>query len=121
MIALINALVSIASAILSLVATLIGALVTLLTGGLQTIIGLAVQIIQALINGFNAGAVSIPQGGLTCNTPGTLLYYPCLGFYVLDNTIWQGPVAYLIPIILGTATIRLLMWAMEKIRGVFTA
>lgn len=114
----IEAIQQLATSFLSLVVSLLGLLANFVIAGIGTLVGGAVNMIAALYNGFNSALVSPIPGALTCDQPGTMLYYPCLGMYILDNTAFAGPAAYLLPIALGIVAIRLLLWGLGKIRAV---
>lgn len=119
MMSLLDKVYSLLMAVLGFVQTIITLILSLVGSGVTTLITMASNIITALISGFNAGAVTLGDGALTCNEPGSMLYYPCLGFYVLDNTIFSGPVGYMVPLIIGAVSIDLLMWGLNRIKAIF--
>ncbi len=102
---------------------IIGTLLTIAFTWLATqaslLINMLGSIFTALFTAMNAAAVAVPPGAPMCNTPGTVLFYPCLGFYVLDNTIFSGPVVYIAPIFMGVMSWRTLIWAVHRIKAVF--
>lgn len=119
MMSLLDKVYSLLMAVLGFVQTIITLILSLVGSGVTTLISMASNIITALISGFNGGAVTLGDGALTCNEPGSMLYYPCLGFYVLDNTIFSGPVGYMVPLIIGAVSIDLLMWGLNRIKAIF--
>lgn len=102
---------------------IIGALLTIAFTWLTTQASLLIHmlggIINALYTAINATAIAVPPGAPMCDAPGTVLYYPCLGFYVLDNTIFSGPVIYIVPIFMALMSWRVLMWAVHRVKGTF--
>lgn len=82
------------------------------------LITLVPLIISALVTGFNAAAVPI-SGSPLCGAPGDFLYAPCLGFYILDNTLFSGPAFYLLPLVIGILVFDTFIWALAKFREAF--
>lgn len=80
-----------------------------------TVIGIIIQITVAVVTGINSSASSIPVYAPICDTPGTLLYYPCVGIYILDNTIWAGPLYYIVYLAEAFMIIRTLWWSMNHL------
>lgn len=99
----------------------IGALISLTIKGIGFVIGIIPVLLQGLISGFNAGAQSMSGAMITCDNPSDLWFYPCVGFYVLDNTIFQGPAVYIVPVIIGLWSFETLIWAQEKLRSAFSS
>jgi hypothetical protein len=87
---------------------------------LADLIGLVPLMFEALIGGFS-NSTELVSASPTCHDPGTLLYMPCLGFYILDNTIFQGPAFYLIPVIMGLSTFQTIVWAITKVKEAFSS
>jgi len=94
------------------------------------IFGLGDVIIMSLESGFNTGAPA-PLGGapplgdsppltisqsFSCVNPEGVLYPVCLAFYVLDNTIFQGPGYYIFIVIISIISIDTIVWATNLIR-----
>jgi len=75
---------------------------------------------NALISGYNQSATSTGATAPVCNDTSSMLYGPCLGLYVLDNTIFAGPMFYAIPVALGLVAFNTILWAMQEIRGALT-
>ncbi len=78
-----------------------------------------IYVAQLLLTGYMSGvtsSTSIPtQYAPQCFTPGSILYYPCLGFYVAENTILEGPVWYLIPFVMGIIAWNVGFWALRQV------
>lgn len=93
-------------------------------GGIITAFGylftMVPQFIGSMIDGLNTSAYVPVSGSITCSNPGVILYYPCLGFYVADNTIFQGPAMYLIPILMAVLAWDTLTWAIAKFKEAFS-
>ncbi len=85
---------------------------------IMTVLGLIPLALQSLFDGLASSAEPV-SGGLMCSTPDTTLYFPCLGFYILDNTFFQGPARFLIPVLMGVVMLDMLTWAIAAIREAF--
>jgi hypothetical protein len=121
--------------VLNAIATFLTSAVGLVGNGFQFVVSIVEQIwhfisqvfgivpilIGSLIAGLNASAASIPSWAPACNNPSSLLYYPCLGMYVLDNTIFLGPVYYLVPIAIALVAWQVIGWAIKQFREALTA
>jgi len=80
------------------------------------LLGIIPELIGSIVTGFNASSDEIPTWALACNSANTMLYWPCLGMYVADNTFLQGPVYMLIPAVEGVVGIHVLLWAVREVR-----
>lgn len=105
---------------LSLIWNFIGTLFHLIIGWVISFVGLIVtiisvifQIFSAMLSGFNASASSIPMFAPICDTPGQFLYYPCVGIYILDNTIWAGILYYIVYVAEALIALRVFWWAIK--------
>jgi hypothetical protein len=96
----------------------LGGMVNLVISTLGSLLALVPLIFQELVNGFNHATEPV-SGSITCTDPGSLLWFPCYGFYVLDNTIFQGPAVYLLPILMGMMAFDTFIWALNKIKDAF--
>jgi hypothetical protein len=85
-----------------------------------SIIGLVPLIIQATIAGFNNSS-SIPFWAPSCSSTNTILAGPCLGFYIIDNTIFDGPIFYIFIMIDGLVAVNVLLWAIERVKKALIA
>ncbi len=116
---IVSGLFGLLSGIVALIAALISLAASFIVLAGTTLVGTASDSIGALFAAFNAAAMAQPPGAFSCNVPGSFLYYPCLGLYILDNTIFAGPAQVLIPLVLGVIAINLLLWGLKKIRVAF--
>lgn len=73
-------------------------------------------IIQSIFDGFNAAGNSVPVYAPVCNSSNHILFGPCLGLYVLDYTIFDGPIFYVFIVVLGFVSVNTLLWALQYIR-----
>ena len=104
--------------VMKVIEVVIVALITIVTTLLQwiaTIFGVAGTAIQSINEGFNESDITI-SGSLTCTEPGGVLYAVCLGFYVLDNTVFNGPGKYIFVVFIGVLSLDTLLWAIETLR-----
>jgi hypothetical protein len=84
--------------------------------------GFLISLIPILIDALAGASLASDPGlstGPICSNPSELLYYPCLGFYVLDNTIFQGPAGAIIPAIAGFLSLNFVAWLIFKLRQTF--
>ncbi len=95
--------------------TIIIGLIGITINGIVQFLSLAPLILQSLVDGINGAALPLSYTP-ACINPNDLLYAPCLGFYVLDNTIFQGPAFYLLPVLMGLLAFDTFIWALNKIR-----
>jgi hypothetical protein len=99
---------------------LIGNLVNLFLQAIGYLLYIVPIIFSSIVDGFNMGAFAPISGSPTCTEPTTFLYYPCLGFYVLDNTVFQGPAFYLAPVLLAVMAWDTLVWAIQRFKDAFS-
>jgi hypothetical protein len=71
--------------------------------------------IQALVSGLLSSGEPV-SGSSYCSSPDSLLFYPCLGFYIMDNTIFQGPAKYMLPILTGLVGFDMITWTLNRIK-----
>lgn len=118
---LIDRLFSVAMALISLVSSVITLLGLLILTFINNVLGLFPALIGSLINGINVGAATLPPGAPTCSDPDSAAYGICLGFYVLDNTVWSGWAGQLLPLLLGAASFKLILWGFLELKRAFTS
>ena len=99
-------------ALFAIVGDWISRIITAIIG----IVGVIPLLFLSMINGFNASASSVPLYAPDCNSANLILYSPCLAFYVLDNTIFDGPVYYIMPVVIGMLGWNTLIWATQTIK-----
>ncbi len=80
------------------------------------IFGLGQVVVDGINSGFNRDVGDTISGSLACDNPSGLLYPVCLGFYVLDNTIFDGPGYWVFIVFIGVFSLDTLLWAVEKVR-----
>lgn len=118
---------SIIRPILDLILWIIGEAARLLLWLIQSLLGLVLQIISLLLNvilmgmqvltsliaAFNAAPITpisnLPQCGLNPQSHGF-----CIALWILENTIFSGPGALMIPLIVGISSIHLLIWVLAE-------
>jgi hypothetical protein len=77
--------------------------------------GLVPIVISSLLLGFFSPS-NITSLSMTCTNPSSYLYYPCLIFYALDNTVLAGPAGYLFPITMGLWAVQTFVWALNRVK-----
>jgi len=100
---------------------IITAAVSMFTAFIQSIldqVGIVHYMIASIIDGANNASPATIAGAPDCSASPEGL---CWGFYILDNTIFSGPVADLLPILAGAATLNLLVWVLGKFRDAFAS
>ncbi len=88
-------------------------------GWIGTALGTLGLLFTSLVSSVNASAATIPAWAPTCADQGSFLFGPCLGFYILDNTVFSGPVFYLIPIIMAIIGWVTIQWSLRSIQSFF--
>jgi hypothetical protein len=116
---IVTGLFGVLGAVMGVIGTVLSIVFNWLAVQASILLSLLRNVIGALFMAFNTASVAIPPGAPDCAVPGAVLYYPCLGFYVLDNTIFSGPVMYLIPLFMGIMAWRVLLWAAIRVKAVF--
>lgn len=117
---------SLLSGIINLLSTLLAGIGTVFNiaiywigqwfNGVLTALSAIPILFSSLAASFNASAYSVPFYAPACTAPNTLLYFPCLGTYVLDNTVFDGPIYYVLILYVGFVAINTLLWAITQIR-----
>lgn len=107
-----GAVVATGGDIIQIGATYIGQIVT----AIISLLGVIPTVIAAIINGFNNPSTSIPVYAPACSSANTFLFYPCLGSYILDNTLLDGPVYLMFLMMLGLVAINVLLWAVRAVQ-----
>jgi hypothetical protein len=118
---LLDDIMTLVMAVVGVVINAISFTAMILLSVLTSVLGIVPQILSAIVTAFNTTAATLPPGAPTCSDPTSLTYYPCLGFYILDNTIFSGPIQWLIPLGMGALAFERLIWALEQISEAFHA
>ncbi len=115
---LLGGVFGLAAAIISVLGALIGMVINAISGLLLTVIGSLVSIIIAFINGMNAVPAAAPDWIPNCADPG-MGDLICYGFYMLDTEFQTGTGSILLAVIIGLASLDLLVWAVGRFMRVF--
>jgi hypothetical protein len=78
------------------------------------------MLISSLVTGINTSASTVPIYAPDCNSNNPVLYAPCLSFYVLDNTVWDGPAFFIMPVFLGLIAWQTVGWALNAVKETFS-
>lgn len=123
---IVNAITALGSGIIAIVLEIVqilGAVVTLIlsfiTGFLGNAIGILLGIFQSLINGWNMSAVSTSTYIPSCTDTSSSLIYLCAGLSLIEDQLQTGVAAWIVPIVLGIASMNLLLWGVGQIVGAF--
>jgi hypothetical protein len=119
LITLIYALRDLIALAFELVGLFVTVILTLLLSILTSLIQFIPNLIFAIFTAINSPAAALPPGALQCSDPGHPLFYPCLGLWVLDHTVFTGPFQYLVPIALALLGFEILLWSINRIRSAF--
>lgn len=88
----------------------------LIFNAVVTILGAIPEIFIALVNGYNAAPTAVPVWAPTCSSANTFLYYPCLGSYILDNTLLDGPAYLMFILLLGLVAVNTILWTVRQLQ-----
>jgi len=119
-------LATVAGQLFTFLAPIVGTLLSVLESAVDMLIAFIetvfdqLQILQYLISAVVTGAnnatpEAIPGAPNCAANPEGL----CWGIYLLDNTIFSGPVKDLLPILAGAMTLNLLVWTVGRFRRAF--
>lgn len=81
-------------------------------------LGMIQSLLNSVVVSFNTATPEVVPGLPNCsiNPQGNLL---CVGLWVMDNTIFSGPGALIIPLIISFASIHFIIWAVREIKKIF--
>jgi len=113
---IINAIVQTGIAVISIIGYWIGRFINTVL----SVIFAVPALITSIITGFNTSAATVPVYAPSCNSSNPVLYAPCLSFYVLDHTVWDGPAFFIMPVFMGLIAWDVLMWAINTIKENFS-
>ncbi|MBX3082930.1 MAG: hypothetical protein KF716_14950 [Anaerolineae bacterium] len=99
----------------SLIEIMLKLIVVTFSAIIFAIFGLVPILIGSLIGGFLSPS-NITSLTMTCTNPDSYLFYPCLIFYALDNTVLAGPAGYLFPLVMGLWAVQTFVWALNRIK-----
>lgn len=126
---ILSPLLNIATKLFDLLVVLVGTAAAILLAALVGIIALGVlfiaqilslltigkDLLLVLINAFNATATVVPPVLPACQLDPQ--QHPlCVGFWVLENTIFSGTGAWLIPVIVSIGSIHLILWIVAEVK-----
>jgi PKD repeat protein len=104
--------------VVELIGTVVYALIALILIIITEVLNLALlarSILEAILIAFNtATPTPIPGMPLCATDPRSSSW--CISVWVLDNTLWSGPGAIIIPLIVGILSIHLLLWVVGEIK-----
>ena len=111
---IVSALAAATSLLLNVVTGAIGFVIALASQGLS-IIQQATGLLGALISAYNNAPPRTLPGLPSCssNPQGHPL---CIAWWVLDNTIFSGPGALVIPVLTGILSIHLILWVVGELK-----
>lgn len=101
----------------------ITALVTIfiaLVGQVWTLFSSLGAWLGALVNAWNSAVPVVPDFLPSCAVDYTSSAF-CLAIFAMENTIFSGPGALLVPLIIGFGSIMLLLWAVGALRDVIAS
>ena len=95
-------------------------ILSLLLTALKTIIQLVPILIGSFIEGYNFPVLNTINYNIRCGvTTSDFVFYPCVGFYILDNTLFSADTwswgGYLLVLITGGFAFKFTKWALYKI------
>lgn len=118
-VAIVGGIFDLVTTIVQLVASLMELMISALTSFVANFAGLIMSSLIALINGINSAPTTLmPEWFPNCADPNDTFATVCQGLVLFEDSISTGPAQYFAPILLGLASISLLMWGAEKLLGV---
>lgn len=116
---IINGIFGLITVIVELVASLLGLLISAVTSFVANFAGLIMSSLIGLINGVNTAPTAVmPEWFPNCADPNDGFATICQGLVLFEDSISTGPAQYFAPILMGLASMSLLMWGAEKLLGV---
>lgn len=116
---LVGLFVGIVTQVVNLLLTLVTAIIGLVLSFLLQAFGLlslAQQLLVSIISAYNnATPITIP-GMPDCSDPKSSAI--CVGVWVMDNTVFSGTGAAIIPILVGILSIHLILWVVGELKRV---
>lgn len=116
--AIVEALINILGGVTGILFTAINGLLVIIISLISQVLGLlnlGQQLLSALINAYN-NATPVAIAGLpNCSLDPRSSAF-CMGIWVLDNTIFSGPGAAIIPMLTGILSIHLLIWVVAELK-----
>lgn len=82
--------------------------------------GMIQNLLNSIVLSFNTATPEVIPGVPNCavDPQGQML---CVGFWVMDNTIFSGPGALIIPLIISIASIHFIIWGVREFKRVFAS
>lgn len=118
---IINLIVGLVNMAASLVLTIVTAIVSLVVSVITTILslfGLLIALLTSVISSYQNATPAVIPGAPNCTDPQSSGF--CIANWVLENTIFSGPGAAIIPVIIAIGSILFLLWAISTIKQAVT-
>jgi hypothetical protein len=111
-------LISAAFSIIGVIAGIVGYWIGVIIGFIITLLSSVPLLIMSIINGFNTVS-PMPIYAAACTSSSTILYGPCLGMYILDNTVFAGPAYFFFLSLVGFISVNVILSTVAKIQKAF--
>jgi len=114
---IIGFIISLVNQVVTLVLTILNALITLvllIVGQIFGLLQLGQSLLASIITAYNTSTPTPIPGAPNCTNPQNGGF--CIALWVLDNTIFSGPGAAFIPILVGFFSINLILWAISDLK-----
>lgn len=121
---------SIVDALLSIVGGVVGLLLDIVSGLVSLLVALIIQLIGFLqlgqsllgsvVTAYNSATPVAVAGIPQCSLDPRSSAF-CMGIWILDNTIFSGTGAAIIPILVGILSIHLLLWVVGELKRTVTS
>jgi hypothetical protein len=114
---IINLIVGLVNQAASLVLTVVTAIIALVISVITTILslfGLLIALLSSIITSYHNATPAVIPGAPDCSNPQSSGF--CIANWVLENTIFSGPGAAIIPVIIAIGSILFILWAITTIK-----
>jgi hypothetical protein len=122
---IVNSVTQVVGLLTSLLAQAAGLVFTIMSGiitlflqlitQLLMILKLGQELLASLITAYNSATPTPIPGAPDCSNPQSGPF--CIALWILDNTIFSGPGAAIIPILVGILSIHLILWVVSDLRN----
>lgn len=102
-----------ADLLFDLLSAVIG-LILMFISQLLSLLLLGQQLLSSIVAAYHSATPTPIPGMPTCEDPRSSAI--CIGIWITDNTVFSGPGAVIIPLIVGIAAIHLLLWVVGEIK-----
>jgi hypothetical protein len=118
---IINLIVGLVNMAASLVLTIVTAVISLVVNVITMILslfGLLIALLSSIITSYHVATPATIPGAPNCTDPQSSGF--CVANWILENTIFSGPGAAIIPVVIAIGSILFILWAISTIKQAVT-